>query len=92
MSLRPYIVVFRASVTEADIDKYAEEVKEQGGAIRHRYDADFMRGFAAELPPAFADKLIAASEGGAHSSMCVWTGGVLTGSEYVEADQEMHMQ
>lgn len=49
--------MFRKSASEEDVDKYVDEVQQQGGTIQQRYNADFLRGFAARMPPKYVEKL-----------------------------------
>ncbi|WFD47831.1 hypothetical protein GLX27_002494 [Malassezia furfur] len=49
--------MFRKSATDKDVDKYVDEVQQQGGTIQQRYNADFLRGFAARMPPNYVEKL-----------------------------------
>ncbi|KAJ7703205.1 hypothetical protein B0H17DRAFT_1042250 [Mycena rosella] len=45
-----YIVVFKSTASQEDIDKFAESVSSDGGEVIHRYDST-MKGFAAKLSP-----------------------------------------
>lgn len=63
--------MFRQSASSAEVDKYVSEVEQQGGIIQQRYNADFLRGFAARMPEEYAEKLEAAVQGGKHDSMYV---------------------
>lgn len=62
--------IFKQSANVTDINEAAKLVEQQGGIIKQRYNADIMRGFAAHMPAALADKFVddAPQES---SSMCV---------------------
>jgi len=47
-----YIVVFKDSATDADIDKYVNEVHSNGGSVGHRYNS-VLRGFSAAIPDSY---------------------------------------
>ena len=49
VSPQKYIVVFKDSATEKDIDSHIQHVKDAGGEVGHRYDS-VMKGFSASLP------------------------------------------
>jgi len=51
-----YIVVFKDHVTPDEINKYAEEVQEQGGKIGHRYNS-VLKGFSATIPDSYFAQL-----------------------------------
>lgn len=61
--------MFRQSASSTDMDKYVTEVEKQGGIIQQRYNADFLRGFAARMPEEYAAKLEEATKGGQHKEM-----------------------
>jgi len=43
-----YIVVFKDTATDDQINKYANEVNTSGGQVNHRYDS-VMKGFSAKI-------------------------------------------
>ncbi|WFD43111.1 hypothetical protein MPSI1_001764 [Malassezia psittaci] len=49
--------MFKKSATDQDVDKYVEKVEQEGGLIQQRYNAEFLRGFAARMPQEFVEKL-----------------------------------
>ncbi|KAL5485025.1 hypothetical protein ACEPAI_7667 [Sanghuangporus weigelae] len=49
MSGNNYIVVFNDEVTQEQIDKYVQDVKEGGGQVNQRFDA-ILNGFSATIP------------------------------------------
>ncbi|KAK7692622.1 hypothetical protein QCA50_004255 [Cerrena zonata] len=51
-----YIVVFKDSASQAQIDKYAQDVESNGGNVGHKYDSA-LRGFSAAIPDAFLQTL-----------------------------------
>lgn len=79
--------MFRSTASESDVDRYVKDAESHGGEIGQRYNADFLRGFAARLPDAYVTDLQKAVESGKETSMYVR---VLT-SESIERDQEMHV-
>ncbi|KAG6842092.1 hypothetical protein C0991_002746 [Blastosporella zonata] len=52
MSTQQYIVVFKEGVTKEDVDKYAQQVEDNGGNVTNRYES-VLNGFAAHLPESF---------------------------------------
>ncbi|KAL0956585.1 hypothetical protein HGRIS_002723 [Hohenbuehelia grisea] len=48
MSSNKYIVVFKKDVSQEDIDKFAEQVNQDGGQVTHKYDT-VLKGFAAHI-------------------------------------------
>ncbi|KAJ7595045.1 hypothetical protein C8J56DRAFT_928269 [Mycena floridula] len=50
-----YIVVFKDGVTKDQIQKYADDIKTNGGEIGHTYDS--MNGFSATIPDASLSSL-----------------------------------
>ncbi|KAH8083775.1 protease propeptide/inhibitor [Cristinia sonorae] len=51
-----YIVMFKDSATEADIQKYAQDIGSNGGAIHNTYDS-VVKGFSASIPEAYFQTL-----------------------------------
>jgi len=51
-----YIVVFKSTATQEDIDKYIDTVKSDGGQVGHKYDT-VMKGFSATLSESALNKL-----------------------------------
>ncbi|CAL1707098.1 unnamed protein product [Somion occarium] len=51
-----YIVAFKDHVSQAQIDKYIEDVKANGGSIGHKYDAA-LKGFSAAIPTSYVQQL-----------------------------------
>ncbi|RPD59777.1 protease propeptide/inhibitor [Lentinus tigrinus ALCF2SS1-6] len=51
-----YIVVFKDNVSQNDIDKYAQEVAENGGQVNQRYDT-VLKGFSASIPDSYLQQL-----------------------------------
>ena len=49
--------MFSKSATDQDVDKYMKKVEQEGGLIQQRYNAEFLRGFAARMPQEFVEKL-----------------------------------
>ncbi|TFK54335.1 protease propeptide/inhibitor [Heliocybe sulcata] len=47
-----YIVVFKQSASQEEIDKYAQDINSNGGEIKDRYDS-IMKGFSATIPAQF---------------------------------------
>ncbi|KAL4399297.1 hypothetical protein ACI68E_003674 [Malassezia pachydermatis] len=72
------MVIFKSNATKADVDDIVNDVTTQGGTVRQRYDAEFLRGFAAAMPSAYAQRLLAATKDGQHPTI-----------EYMEADQSV---
>ncbi|WFD38679.1 uncharacterized protein MJAP1_001641 [Malassezia japonica] len=81
MGLKSFVVMFRQSASSAEVDKYVSEVEQQGGIIQQRYNADFLRGFAARMPEEYAEKLEASVQGGKHDSI-----------ETIEPNQEISVK
>ncbi|KAF5385744.1 hypothetical protein D9615_002512 [Tricholomella constricta] len=52
-----YIVVFKEGVTPEQINKYAQDVSDNGGNVTNRYDPTFLKGFAAAIPDQFLQSL-----------------------------------
>ncbi|KAF8637049.1 hypothetical protein AX16_010904 [Volvariella volvacea WC 439] len=52
-----YIVVFKDSATEAQIQEYVNRVNNSGGAVSHTYDVPGLKGFAATIPDSFLENL-----------------------------------
>ncbi|KAJ3536093.1 hypothetical protein NM688_g6881 [Phlebia brevispora] len=52
-----YIVVFKKDVSQEEIDKYAEEVNANGGAVKHKYSGATLKGFSAQIPDSFLSQL-----------------------------------
>lgn len=61
--------IFKSGAPKSAIDAAVDEVKQQGGTIKQRFDSDIMMGFAATMPTEHAAALTKASEGGAHEHM-----------------------
>ncbi|WFC95030.1 hypothetical protein MBRA1_001670 [Malassezia brasiliensis] len=76
--MQSYVVMFRKSASDKDVDKYVNEVQEQGGTIQQRYNADFLRGFAARMPPKYVEKL---EQNKKHDGLI----------ESIEPNQEIHI-
>ncbi|KAI0793221.1 hypothetical protein C8Q75DRAFT_804037 [Abortiporus biennis] len=51
-----FIVIFKDSATQDQIDKYVEEVNQSGGNVSAKYDSA-LKGFAASIPDAYLLKL-----------------------------------
>ncbi|KAG5342957.1 hypothetical protein J132_05631 [Termitomyces sp. J132] len=51
-----YIVVFKKNVTKEQIDKYADEVNNNGGKVTNVYES-VLNGFAAHLPDSYFQSL-----------------------------------
>ncbi|KAI0769792.1 hypothetical protein BD413DRAFT_613804 [Trametes elegans] len=56
MSSETFIVVFKDGVSQAEIDKFANDVNENGGQVKNRYDS-VLRGFSAAIPESFLLRL-----------------------------------
>ncbi|KAG5645199.1 hypothetical protein DXG03_006717 [Asterophora parasitica] len=56
MSTQKYIVVFKEHVTKEQVNKYAEDVNQNGGEVTNRWDT-VLNGFAAVIPDAHFQKL-----------------------------------
>ncbi|KAI0645521.1 protease propeptide/inhibitor [Trametes meyenii] len=51
-----YIVVFKDHVPQSEIDKYANEVNSNGGAVGQRYNT-VLKGFSATIPESYLTQL-----------------------------------
>ncbi|KAI0355655.1 protease propeptide/inhibitor [Trametes cingulata] len=51
-----YIVVFKDHVPQSEIDKYANEVNQNGGNVGQRYD-NVLKGFSATIPESYLQRL-----------------------------------
>ncbi|TFK89108.1 protease propeptide/inhibitor [Polyporus arcularius HHB13444] len=51
-----YIVVFKDHVSQGEVDKYANEVAANGGAVKQRYDT-VLKGFSASIPDTYLQQL-----------------------------------
>ncbi|WFD07388.1 hypothetical protein MVES1_002752 [Malassezia vespertilionis] len=71
MTTKPFVLMFKASAPASEIDNYVAEVTKRGGTIRQRFNADFLRGFSAQIPSEYADSLYAAVKDGKHNNMYV---------------------
>ncbi|KAI0297076.1 hypothetical protein BC826DRAFT_1002025 [Russula brevipes] len=48
-----YIVVFKRTASDKDIDDQAEEVKRNGGLVKNRFNPKILRGFSAVIPDTY---------------------------------------
>ncbi|PKI83628.1 hypothetical protein MVES_002600 [Malassezia vespertilionis] len=62
MTTKPFVLMFKASAPASEIDNYVAEVTKRGGTIRQRFNADFLRGFSAQIPSEYADSFTNKSE------------------------------
>ncbi|THH27850.1 hypothetical protein EUX98_g6342 [Antrodiella citrinella] len=51
-----YIIMFKDSATPEQIQKYAQDVSSNGGAVHQVYDAS-IKGFSASIPDAYFQQL-----------------------------------
>jgi len=56
-----FIVVFKDGVTKDQINKYVNEVNNNGGKVTHRYES--LNGFAANIPESFLTSFRADADG-----------------------------
>ncbi|THG98070.1 hypothetical protein EW026_g4055 [Hermanssonia centrifuga] len=51
-----YIVVFKKSASQEEVQKYADEVNANGGSVTNVYDS-VLKGFSAAIPDGFLSQL-----------------------------------
>ncbi|TFY81758.1 hypothetical protein EWM64_g2252 [Hericium alpestre] len=51
-----YIVVFKKTASDADVQKYVKDVTSNGGTIHNEYTS-VMKGFSAQIPDSFLQTL-----------------------------------
>jgi len=73
----PYMVIFEPGTSLDTIEKYINQVEEEGGQIKHRYSSSLL-GFSAILPSSALASLESNAQGGP--------------IRYVEADGEVTVQ
>jgi len=56
MSSGKYIVVFKESATDQQIQNYVHSIESEGGEVGHRYES-IMKGFSATIPNSLLSNL-----------------------------------